>query len=150
MGIIRAEVIAKMRGAFREGLSASRFIKDMRAVGLSYRRTDMLADWRSINELEVKEGLARYIRKDRYPTEKTMAAVTWATSKEFMYKVKSQTRLYPGAPITERFVNIMSDVPMTPAMVEQEAWERSFSQSPPKAAEERVFIMWTPIHRIEE
>lgn len=151
MGIVRAEIIALMRKAFRQGVSASRFITDRRAAGLpTYRRTDMLADWRSVNELEVKEGLARFIRKDRYPTERTMAAVTWETSKEFMYKVKSQSRLYPDAPITERFVNIMSDVPMTPAMVEQEAWERSFRQSPPKPTEERVFIMWTPIHRVEE
>ena len=149
MGIVRAETIARMRGAFRKGVSASRFMADMRAAGLSYRRTDMLADWRSVNELAVKEGLARFIRKDRYPTDATMAAVTWQTSKEYMYKVKTQTRLYPGAPVIERFVNIMSDVPMTPAMVEQEAWEHSFSQSPPKAGEERVFIMWTPIHRIE-
>ncbi|GAI64195.1 unnamed protein product [marine sediment metagenome] len=124
MAIERAIVIAKMRGAFREGLAASRFIKDMRDIGLSYRRTDMLADWRSVNELERKEGVLRYVRKDRYPTEKTIAAVTWETSKEFMYKVKVQSVIRIGEPITERFVNIMSDVPMTPAMVEAEVEER--------------------------
>jgi len=124
MGIVRAEVIARMRGAFREGLSASRFIKDMREVGLSYRRTDMLADWRSINELERKEGAVRYVRKDRYPTEKTIAAVEWAISKEYMYKVKVQSVVRIGEPITERFVNIMSDVPLTPAMIVAEVEER--------------------------
>lgn len=124
MGIVRAETIARMRGAFREGLSASRFISDMKAIGLSYRRTDMLADWRSINELERKEGVLRYVRKDRYPTEKTIAAVTWATSKEYMYKVRVQSVVKIGEPITERFVNIMSDVPMTPTMVEAEVAER--------------------------
>jgi len=49
MSIIRAETIARMRGAFRKGLSAARFISDMQTVGLSYRRTDMLADWRTVN-----------------------------------------------------------------------------------------------------
>jgi len=124
MSIIRAEVIARMRGAFRAGLSASRFIKEMREVGLGYRRTDMLADWRSVNELERKEGAVRYVRKDRYPTERTIAAVEWAISKEYMYKVQVQSVLRLGEPLTERFVNIQSDVPMTPAMVETEVEER--------------------------
>ena len=130
MGVVRAEVIARMRVAFRAGLSASRFITEMKAVGLSYRRTDMLSDWRSVNELEKKEGVVRFIRKDRYPTEITIAAVEWAISKEYMYKVKVQSVVRIGEPITERFVNIMSDVPMTPRMVEAEVetqwqqWER--------------------------
>lgn len=130
MAIVRAEVIARMRGAFRKGLSASRFIAAMREVGLSYRRTDMLADWRSVSGLEVKEGLMRYVRKDRYPAEKTLAAVHWQLSKEYMYKVKVQSVISPGMPITERMVNITTDVPMTPAMVEAEVekqwqeWER--------------------------
>jgi len=97
---------------------------EMKAVGLSYRRTDMLADWRSVNEIERKEGVLRYVRKDRYPTAKSMAAVTWATSKEYMYKVKVMSVIKAGQPITERFVNIMSDVPMTPEMIEAEVTEQ--------------------------
>ena len=124
MGVVRAEVIARMRKAFREGVSASRFITDMRAVGLSYRRTDMLADWRSVNELERKEGVLRFVRKDRYPTEKSIAGVEWAISKEYMYKVRVESVIKLGEPITERFVNVMSDVPMTPAMIEAEVEER--------------------------
>lgn len=124
MAIVRAEVIARMRGAFREGLSASRFLRDMREAGLSYRRTDMLADYRSVAGLERVEGALRYVRKDRYPTEKTIAAVGWNISKEFMYKIKVQSVLRLGEAITERFINIMSDVPMTPAMVEAEVSER--------------------------
>ncbi len=150
MGIIRAETIARMRGAFREGLSATRFIKDMAATGLSYRRSDMLADWRSVNQLEVKEGLARYIRKDRYPTEKSMAAVTWATSKEYMYKVKVQSVIRAGEPITERFVNILSDIPMTPGMIEAEVMER-WGEWEKYAAEEITALQtWSAVRRIME
>ena len=123
MSVIRAEVIAKMRGALRDGLSAGRFITSMREVGLGYRRSDMLADWRSVNQLEKKEGLLRFVRKDYFPTAKTIATVDWRTSKEFMYKVKVSTRLRPDEPILDRFVNIMSDVPMTPEMVEAELLE---------------------------
>lgn len=124
MGIERAEVIARMRGAFRRGQSASSFIADMKAEGLSYRRTNMLSDWRSINELERKADLYKYVRKDYYATEKALAQVEWRMSKEFMYKVKVRSRLDPKAPVTERFVNIMSDIPMTPRMVEQAVVEK--------------------------
>lgn len=124
MGIVRAETIARMAGAFRKGLSAGRFIADMKTKGLSYRRSDMLSDWRSVNELVRKEGAAQFVRKDYFPTEKTMATVEWRMSKEYMYKVKVQAVIKPGEPITERFVNIMSDVPMTPKMIEAEVEER--------------------------
>lgn len=124
MGIVRAETIARMRGAFRKGLAASRFISDMKAIGLSYRRTDMLADWRSVSHLEVKDGLMQYIRKDRYPTKTSLAAVTWNISKEYMYILKVKSVISPGMPVVERKVNILSDVPMTPGMIEAEIEER--------------------------
>ena len=124
MGIVRAETIARMRGAFRKGVSASRFISDMKVRGLTYRRADMLADWRTVNEIEKKEGLVRFIRKDRYPSKDTIAAVTWEMSQEFMYKVKVQSVIKPGEPIIDKFVNIMSDVPMTPAMIEAEVVDK--------------------------
>lgn len=124
MGIDRAEVIARMRGALRQGINASRFIKDMKAAGLSYRRTQMLSDWRSVNQLETKKELFRYVRKDYYPSPRVMATVSWNLSREFMYKVRVQSRLAPGEPLTERFVNIMSDVPLTPGGVEASVMEQ--------------------------
>ena len=148
MGIVRAETIARMRGAFRKGLSATRFIKDMAAVGLSYRRTDMLADWRTINELERKEGALRYVRKDRYPTEKTIASVEWGISKEYMYKVQVQSVVRIGEPITERFVNIMSDIPLTPVMLETQVAE-SWVGWEKYAAEEITGIqVWSAVHKV--
>ncbi|KKL89488.1 hypothetical protein LCGC14_1914190 [marine sediment metagenome] len=150
MSIVRAEVIARMRGAFRKGLSASRFMKDMKSAGLSYRRTTMLADWRSVNEVEKKEGLLRFVRKDRYPTGVSMASVTWETSKEYMYKVKVESVIRLGEPITERFVNIMSDVPMTPAMLEAEVEER-WGEWEKYAAETITKLqVWSAVRKVME
>ncbi len=150
MGIVRAEVIAKMRGAFRKGVSAGRFLTDMKAVGLSYRRTDMLADWRSVNQLERKEGAVRFVRKDRFPTARSMAQVEWGLSKEFMYKVKVQSVIKAGEPITERFVNIMSDIPLTPTMVEAEV-EEAWSQWERYAVEEIVGLqIWSAVRKVME
>lgn len=139
MGIERATVIARMRGAFREGMSASRFMQQMRVEGLSYRRTTMLSDWRTVNEIERKEGAMRYVRKDRMPSRTVVATVDWEMSKEFMYKVKTQTRLKPGEPITERFVNIMSDTALTPQQIESQVQER-WGEWEKYAAEELVSL----------
>lgn len=150
MAINRAEVIARMRGAFREGLSASRFFNDMKAVGLTYRRIDMLSDWRTINELERKEGVLRYVRKDRFPTEKTIAAVAWEISQEYMYKVKVSSVIKIGEPITERFVNIMSDVPMTPEMIEAEV-EQRWGEWEKYAVEEIIDLqVWSAVRKVME
>lgn len=150
MGIVRAETIARMRLAFREGVSATRFITSMRSAGLSYRRTTMLADWRSINELETKKDALKYIRRDRYPTEKTMASVTWDLSKEFMYVIKVKSVLRPGEPVTERNINIMSDVPMTPAMVEAEVMERWISYEKYGAEVVTGLQVWTAVRKVME
>ena len=151
MGIDRAVAIARMRIAFRAGISHSGFVRQERKAGRKlYRRSDMLADWRSVNELEVKEGLLRFVRKDRLPTERTIAAVDWNVSKEYMYKVKVQSVIKIGEPITERFVNIMSDKPMTPTDIEAQVaeewakWERY-------GAEEIVGLqVWSAVRKVME
>lgn len=149
MPIKRANVIALMRGAFRRGQSATSFIWDMREKGLGYRRTTMLSDWRSINELEKKTGLMRFVRKDYYPTKITMAEVEWRLSQEYMYKVKVESRLRPDVPITERFVNIMSDTPMTAAMVEQAVTEKWADWEDYTAEAIETMQVWTAVHRVD-
>ncbi|GAI69066.1 unnamed protein product, partial [marine sediment metagenome] len=145
-----ANVIALMRGAFRRGQSAGSFIRGMREKGLTYRRTDMLADWRSVNELERKSEAFSSVRKDYYPTKVHIAEVEWRLSKEYMYKVKVESRLRPDEPITERFVNLMADTPLTPRMVEQalvEKWrdeERYIEQLIEK------IVPFTAVHRVME
>jgi len=148
MPLKRANVIALMRGAFRRGESATTFIWDMRQRGLGYRRTTMLSDWRTVNELEKKKGLMRFIRRDYYPTAIAVAEVEWMLSQEYMYKVKVQSRLSPDVPITERFVNIMADTPMTPAMVEQAVIEKWTEWEDYTAEAIEKIQVWTGVHRV--
>lgn len=133
MAIDRAITIARMRKAFRAGISATRFMRSEREAGRpTYRRTDMLSDWRTINQLESKKELLQYVRKDRYPTEKVIATVTWALSKEFMYVVKVKTQRTPDEPVLDHLINIMADTPLTPAMIEARVVEE-------RAAKEKYF-----------
>ena len=149
MGIDRATVIVRMRGAFRTGQTGAAFIRQMKDEGLSYRRTDMLSDWRSVNELEKKAEAFKYVRKDYYPTEKSIAQVEWELSKEFMYKVRVESRLRPDQPISSRFVNIMSDTPMTPRMVEQAVVEKWVEWEKYQAEIIEVITPVTAVHRSE-
>lgn len=148
MGVKRAAVIGLMRGAFKRGQSAGSFLRDMRTKGLSYRRTDMLGDWRSVNELERKAGAMRSVRRDYFPATKAIAQVEWDMSDEWMFKVKVQSRLSPGEPIQERFVNILSDHPMTPAMVEQSVTEKWAEWEDYTAEAIEKIVVWTAVHKV--
>lgn len=147
MSIKRSQVIQLMSGAFKRGQSASAFISDMRAKGLSYRRTDMLSDWRSVNELEAKKGLVRFVRKDRFPARQAVAEVEWKLSQEFMYKVRVESRLRPDAPVNVRFVNIMSDTPMTPSQVEQATIEKWAEWENYTGENLTNLTVWSAIHK---
>lgn len=120
------------RKAFRSGQTAATWIKDMKRAGFSYRRTDMLSNWRDINNLERTKNALQFVRRDYYPSAKTMAFVSRKLSHEFMYVLKVQSRLEPGQPITERNINIMSDALLTRGEAEELGWEMIGEQSPEK------------------
>jgi len=148
MSQVRSEVIARMRKAFKKGVSQTRFLADMKAAGLSYRRSDMIADWHDANKVAYQEGRMRFIRKGYAPADRIAELKEWAMSKEYMYKVKTKSRLQPDAPITERFVNIMSDVPLTIREVQAQVEER-WGEWEKYAPEELVSLqVWTAIHRV--
>lgn len=150
MSIERSTAIGYMRKAFRTGQSVSSFREDMRRKGLSYRWTTMLSDWRSVNQLETKKGLMRYVRKDRYPTKMAIAEVDWLLSQEYMYTVKVQSRLRPEQPQVERFVNLMSDEPMTGTMIEQGVIEKWAEWEDYTAEAIEKIIPWTAVRRTIE
>jgi len=110
----------------------------------------MLSDWRSVNELERKAGAMRFVRRDYYPAAKAIAEVEWALSQEWMYKVKVESRLRPDEPMTDRFVNIMSDVPMTPRMVEQAVAEKWSEWEDYTAEAIEKISVWTVVHKVME
>jgi hypothetical protein len=139
-----------MRGAFREGLSASRFIRDMREAGLSYRRGDMYADWRNISKAEEKKDLMQYVRSDRYPTEKIIATTTYDLDKEFMYTVNVKSRIRPDEPVTEHLASIQWDVPLTPAMVIEHVLEERAKEEKYKGEVVVGIVPLTVYRRVEE
>ena len=139
-GVIRSEVILRMKGAIKAGKSASAFIRDMRDRGLSYRRTDMLSDFRNVGNIEKKTGLLKYVRKDYLPTAAVATVRDWNLSREYLFNVRVKTRLAPGKPTEDRFVNIVSDRPMTPREIETEV-QKSWGSWYPERREELVAVI---------
>ena len=122
-GTIRSEVILRMKAAVESGKSASGFLSEMREAGLGFRRTTFLSDLRSVGNVEKKTGLLKYVRKGFQPSPSLYAETEWNLSREFFYKIKVQTRLKPGEPIESRFINIVTDSPMSPG-----EWEEQVKQ----------------------
>jgi hypothetical protein len=120
----RPEALLRLPEMIVRGLSSTAFIKELTSLGLTYRKALMLSDWRSVAQVEAKKDLIKYVRKDRIPSARVVADVEWELSQEYMYKAKVWSRLRPGDPMTERFVNLMSDVPMTPAQIEEQIYRR--------------------------
>jgi len=125
MSITRMKVRQLMKAAQKRKQSASSFIWELRQKGLGYRRTIMLADWRTAGDIEAKTGLAQYVRKDRYPSAASL--VVFETTKsipEYMYQIKVKSIIHPDLPVDKQYVNIFSDVPLTPEQAEQAVVEK--------------------------
>jgi len=120
----RPTAIMKMPQAIAAGMTSTKFLSILKSQGLGYRKQRFLADWRSVSGIEKKKDVFKYVRKDRRPSMKSMADVEWEMSQEYMFKVRAKFRTAPDEPLQERFVNIPSDRPMTPAEVEAEVFDR--------------------------
>jgi len=145
----RPSALLRMPDAIKRGLTPTAFINQLRGLGLTYRKTLMLSDWRSASGVEAKKDTIKFVRKDRIPSSRSMADVEWELSKEYMYKANTWSRLKPDEPLTERFVNLMSDVPMSLAAVEREvmaSWGEWEKYAPEHL--EKVQVV-SAFHRIE-
>lgn len=117
----RPSAILRIPQYLAQGLSPTAIIKEFTSLGITYRRTTMLSDIRSVSGVEAKKDRAKYIRRDRRPTPRSVADVAWDLSDEYMYKLAVQSRLNPNEPLTSRYINIESDKLLTPKEVEEQA-----------------------------
>lgn len=144
----RSEFIARARIAVRKGMSQAAFIRQATDKGYSLRRQRMLAEWRNITGVETKKDRLKYVRKDRMPSAAVIAQVDWALSQEYMYVLKMRTQTRPGEPIFEQNINIMSDRPLTPGEVEEQAWLMVQEQPPEKYGRVISLMPWAVVQRI--
>lgn len=145
MADIRAQVLSLMRKAISKGQSRTSFLNEMKAQNLTYQNKQMLSDWAQLTDFNLKDGKLKNVRKDAYPSDKTVVTTDWAIQGEYMYKVKVTSRVKPDEPVTERFVNIVTDKPMTPRMIEQAVVEKWSEYEDYSAESLEDIIPWTAI-----
>jgi hypothetical protein len=148
MPLKRAEVLLRAKSYIRKGVSASKWIADMRAKGLGYRRTQMLADYREVLTIEKKEGLARFVRKGYIPSERTAELRVYGIKGEYLYKVQYESRLRPFVEKYPPFVNIVSDTPMTVEEIEA-AVEDMWATQEQYTADELISLrVWSAFRKV--
>jgi len=139
-----------MPQAIARGMSASAFLRKLQGTTGGYQKSRFLADWRSVAGIEARKDAFKYVRKDRRPSMKAMADVEWELSEEYMFKVRAKFRTGPDEPLQERFVNIPSDKPLTPAEIEAEVFDRWSDWEKYAGEELDSATIVAGYHRIEE
>lgn len=120
----RSAAIMGMPAAIARGMTASAYLRKIQGTIGGYQKQRFLGDWRSVAGIEKRKDAFKFVRRDRRPPMKAIADVEWELEKEYMYKVRVFTRTSPDEAMTERFVNIPSDRPLTPAEAEAEVERR--------------------------
>lgn len=143
MPAIRKAVMSLMRKAIVAGQSRTSFLRDMKAAGTTYPQKAMVADWTTLKDFHTKEGALSKLRKDVFPREASTVVTDWDMDAEYMYVIKVKTRIAPDQPITERFVDIVTDEPMTPRMMTQALVEKWVKWEYEEIIED--IIPWTAI-----
>ena len=141
MAEIRKDVMLLMRKAIKAGQSRTSFLRDMKAKGLTYPRKRMVADWTQLTDFHAKQGALTRVRRDAFPSVKSIVTTDWDIAGTYMWYVKCKTRVSPDAPITEMEVSIVSDEPMTPRMIEQavvDMWAEWKEKDPDRYEEELI------------
>ena len=126
MGIKNREtIIAEMRKAFKAGKTVTQYLDDKREKGEKvYRRTTLLGDWRTIAGIAEKKDRLKFVRRDYFPPISALVDSTWGWAKEFNYKMKAFAQVSPGQPLTEYWVTIQSDTPLTPMQMESQVFDK--------------------------
>jgi len=143
MAEIRKAVMSLMRTAIKAGQSRTAFLRDMKLADTTYLRRQMVADWTTLKDYHDKTGALTRVRKDAFPAVKSIVTTDWDIDGTFMYVIKVKTRIAPDEPITERFVDIVTDEPMTPRMMEQAIVEKWVKWEYEEIIEE--IVPWTAI-----
>jgi hypothetical protein len=91
-GSVRALAQSSLQRAVREGLNTTRTFEALRAGGLTYRRTDFLADYRAAAGRERTVDALRSVRRDRMPSESLMATARRHQSGRYLYTVEVRVR----------------------------------------------------------
>lgn len=108
-GILRTLMYKALDAAY----SFNAFYRSAQEKGITYRRSDMLADWRSIQSELSNRAALRSLSAGDIPEHTRVGATPFPYTKPFIYKARVEYQVSAEAPITEQFVTVVSSKALT-------------------------------------
>ena len=106
--------------AIEGGSSFNKFYQSARNKGISYRRASMLADWNATRSLVENRDQLQQVASGEFPqlTEVSESVFKW--TEPFVYQARVEAQVTPEAPVTERFVTVLSSEQLTMGQIEEQ------------------------------
>lgn len=141
--ISRGLITNFFRGAVERGWSVSYAISEAKSLGIqTYRRTSMLADYRSLANIPSARNRLIYTPKQYQPGADLYTAAPFKQIRDYRYEVKMDFYNPNTRRHCTQYTNVESDYPMTIKQVEDQA--RSYFK--PSESEYEFENMTATIH----
>ena len=108
-GILRSLMYKALDAAY----SFNAFYRSASEKGISYRRSDMLADWRSIQSELANRAALRSLSAGDIPEHTAVGASPFKYTEPFIYKARVEYQVSAEAPLMEQFVTVLSSKALT-------------------------------------
>lgn len=108
-GILRSLMYKALDAAY----SFNAFYRSAQEKGISYRRSDMLADWRSIQSELTNRAALRSLSAGDIPEHTAVGTTPFKYTEPFIYKARVEYQVSAEAPLTEQFVTVLSSKALT-------------------------------------
>jgi len=124
MAVERGTLRPLMYKAIEQGTSFNAFYRSAKEHGISYRRSDMLADYAEArNEVRQREQFKSLTSGD-FPETIEIGTLKFTRPGAFYYKLRAEVQEMPGAKPSERFVTVVSENPLTVRGIQEQIAEK--------------------------
>lgn len=108
-GILRSLMYRALDAAY----SFNAFYRSAQEKGISYRRSDMLADWKSIQSELSNRAALRSLSAGDIPEHTRVGVSPFKYTEPFIYKARVEYQVSAEAQLTEQFVTVLSSKALT-------------------------------------
>ena len=149
-GGIRGLSQAFIRRGVKLGLSSTATINTLRKAGLTYRRKDMLGDFREWAQVPKKANVIKYVRRDYLPSKDMYVSTYGKQRAAFRYQVTGtiyNPETHERLPFT---TNVVSEFQMTPNQVYDEALEPIKASTEAYKSDIENYVMEAAFYKVGE
>lgn len=131
-----------IRGGVERGLSTRQIQRVLRNQGLTYRRTNFLADIRTYRHARRVRPTLQAVRKDLYPSENLYSSPRAYMRANYRYNTRVEFRHRVTGERRSMYRWVESDIPLTPGQAEREAWHSAARDLDPSLYDVTRVTIW--------